>query len=88
MSYGWEAACFLFVENFVWIFREYFFLISSFVMFPVLQSFLVNWLHCLSIGNMLVMHLISENSQIFTSSRFRNFSGYVFFFLRSVHTFS
>ena len=36
---------------------------------------------------MLVMHLISDNSQISTSSRFRNSSVYVFF-LRSVHTFS
>ena len=81
MSYGWEAAH-LFVEDFVWIFREYYFLIWSFVKFPVLQSFLcvfVNWLHCQSINIMLVMNLIGENSQISTSSRFRNFSGYVFF---------
>ena len=41
--------------------------------------FFVNWLQCLSIVNMLVMHLIRENSQISTSSRFRNSSGYVFF---------
>ena len=41
----------------------------------------MNWLHCLSIGNVLVMHLISENSQISTSSRFRNSSGYVFNFI-------
>ena len=80
MSYGWEASCYLFVENFVWIFREYYFLILSFVKFPFLHRlFFVNWLHCLSIGNMLAMHLISENSQISTSSRFRNSSGYVFF---------
>ena len=41
--------------------------------------FFVNLLLCLSIGNMLVMHLISEKSQISTSSRFRKPSGYVFF---------
>ena len=40
MSYGWEAACYLFVENFVWIFREYHFLLLFFVKFPLLQSFL------------------------------------------------
>ena len=40
MSYLWEAACYLFVENFVWIFREYFFLLLFFVKFPLLQSFL------------------------------------------------
>ena len=77
MSYGWEAACYLFVENFAWVFREYYFLILSSFQFSSLSF--VNWLHCLSIGNMLVMHMISENSQISTSSRFRNSSGYVFF---------
>ena len=78
MSYGGEAARYFFVEDFVWIFREYYFLIWSFVKFPVLQSFLCKLLHCLSIDNNLVMNLISDNSQISTSSRFRNFSGYVF----------
>ena len=47
--------------------------------FQLSSLFFVNWLQCLSIGNMLVMHLISENSHISTSSRFRNSSGYVFF---------
>ena len=84
MSYGWEAACYLFVENFVWIFREYYFLLFSLSSFHFSSLFFVNWLQCLSIGNILVMHMISENSQISTSSRFRNSSGYVFFLLRRI----
>ena len=58
-----------FLENFIFCFCP----LSS---FQFSSLFFVNWLQCLSIGNMLVMHLISENSQISTSSRFRNTSGY------------
>ena len=69
-----------FLENIIFWFRP----LSS---FQFSSLFFVNGLHSLSIGNMLVMHLISENSQISTSSRFRNSSGYVFFFKICSHIF-